>query len=93
MRSPIDEAYQNLANAVILKAVDDYRNALMGIGYVGASPEHVINEVETFFRSHYFAILTKVKGDYLIRRIKEEHEENERSNHERNISTSDTEPD
>ena len=93
MRSPIDEAYQNLANTVILKAVDDYRNALMGIGYLGASPEYIIKEVETFFRSHYFEILTKVKGDYLIRKLKEEHEEKERENHEGNISTSNPKPD
>ena len=93
MQISVDTAYENLANAIVLKAVDDYRKALKGVGYGRFSAEQVIEEVERFFRSHYFEFLTKVKGDYLIEQLKKEHEEKERSNHEGNISTSDTEPD
>lgn len=88
MQSPIDKAYRGLADAIILKAVSDYRNALNGEGYDNFSSDQVIKEVERFFRSHYFAILTKVNGDYLIEKLKQEHEEKERSKHESNISTS-----
>lgn len=75
MRSAINNAYQDFANAIILKAVDDYRNALNGEGYDRFSPDYIIKEVEKFFHSHYFEILTKVKGDYLIKKLKQEHEE------------------
>jgi hypothetical protein len=93
MRSSINNAYQDLANAIILKAVDDYRNALNDEGYDQFSAEHVIKEVEKFFHSHYFEILTKVKGDYLIKKLKQEHEEKGRSNYESNIGTSNPQPD
>ena len=93
MLSPVDEAYQNFANAIVKKAADDYRKALGGVGYNGRSPKRIIKELEKFFHSAHFGILTKVKGDYLIEKLKQEHDENERSKHERNISTSNTQPD
>lgn len=93
MQNPIDNAFQNLANEIVLKAVDDYRKALDGVGYGRLSADQVIKEVEDFFHSHYFEILTKVKGDYLLGKLKREHEEKERSKHEGNISTSNPEPD
>ena len=77
MRS-IELAYRNLANAIILQAVDDYRDALNGISYNRYSPEHIISELEKFFRSDYFHILTKVNGEYLLDRLKQEHIENEK---------------
>lgn len=92
MQYPTDNACEKLANAIILKAVDDYRKALGGVGYGRLSPDRVIKEVEAFFLSEYFEILTRVKGDYLIAKLKKEHEEAERSNHEGNISTSNPEP-
>ena len=82
--------YEELANAIILRAVEDYRNALNGMGYPGKSAEFVIKEVERFFRSDYFTVLTKVKGEYLIEQLKKEHLENERSKDESNTDTSNT---
>ena len=92
MQNPTNAALENLANAIILRAVDDYRKALRGVGYGRYSPERVIAEVEKFFLSEYFEILTRVKGDYLIAKLKREHEEAERSNHGGNISTGNTKP-
>lgn len=92
MQNPTDTACENLANAIILKAVDDYRKALRGVGYGRLSPGQVIEEVEAFMLSEYFENLTRVKGDYLIAKLKREHEEAERSNYEGNISTSNPEP-
>ena len=61
--------YDDLANAIIQQSVADYRRALNGKG-VGKGngympPERIIKEVERFFRSHYFNLLTKVNGEYL----------------------------
>ena len=70
--------YQNLANAIVVQACNDYRNALNGIGCEYKSPEVVIRELEKFFRSSYYRTLTKVKGEYLIERLKAEHKEKKR---------------
>ncbi len=93
MRDPIDRAYQDLANAVVKQAVEDYRKALRGIGCGERKPDRVAKEVEQFFRSHHFEIFTKVKGEYLIERLKKEHEENERRKHESNTGTRDAKAD
>ena len=70
-------AYQNLANAIVLQAVDDYRKALNGITYDDRyPPETIIKKVEDFFRSEWFRTLTKIEGEYLITQLKQEHIEN-----------------
>ena len=88
MWSPIDKAYQNLAIGIIREAANDYRNALNGISYDSRSPKNVIKEVEKFFHSSYFEMLTKIKGDYIIERLKREHKEKERIKYESNINPS-----
>ena len=89
MQSPIDRAYQDLANAVVTQAAQDYRNALNGKSYNAKPPERIIKEIEKFFRSEYFEILTKVKGEFLIERLRQEHLENEeRSKNESFTDTS-----
>ena len=72
MRS-IELAYRNLANAIILQAVSDYRDALNGISYNKYSPESIVKEIERFFRSEYFEILTRVNPEYILDRLKQEH--------------------
>lgn len=72
--------YQELANAIILQATTDYRNALIGNSYCGKSPEYVVTECERFFRSHYFNHLTKISGEYLIEKIRKEVEDEHHSN-------------
>lgn len=69
----INLAYRNLADAIILQAVTDYRNALKGISYnPNYTPRGIIREVENFFRSDYFEMLTRIKGEYLIDQIRKE---------------------
>ena len=82
MQSPMDRAYEDLANAIVAQAAQDYRNALNGQGYNYKSPEYVIKEIEKFFHTEYFEILKKVNGDYLIERLKREHLENQKLNEE-----------
>lgn len=71
----IDRAYENLANAIVESAVTEYRNALKGLTYdKRMSPECVIETLETFFHSSYFSMLTKLNPEYLISKLREEHE-------------------
>lgn len=79
--------YQNLANAIILQAVDDYRRALRDqrcYGHYGTF-KYMRQDCEDFFRSSYFQLLTKCDGEYLICRLKEEykHECNSRAGNKR----------
>lgn len=64
--------YQNLAQAIIAKAADDYRNALRGDGYGNYSASQVKVECEKFFRSTWFEVLTKINGEVLIEKLRQE---------------------
>lgn len=68
------DPYENLANAIIVQACDDYR---AGLKKIKKNPENraAIDEalrIEKFFHSGWFGALTTVDGDFLIRRIREE---------------------
>ena len=66
--------YENLANAIILMAVKDYRSALKKLkkrpNYETA--KIMKNEVERFFRSDWYRELTSVDGNILIKKLKSE---------------------
>lgn len=69
-----EDPYERLANAIILQTVTDYRVALKKIK---ANPRNkdAINEalqIEKFFRSGWYSVLTSVDGEYLIKRLQEE---------------------
>jgi len=55
--------YENLANAIVLQAVKDYRLT---------DDEAELVEIERFFRSDWFGVLTDVDPEYLIRRLRKE---------------------
>ena len=66
--------YENLANAIILQAVKDYRMALKSLK---ANPRNRTalgdkNEVERFFRSDWLSVLTSVDGEMLIHSLQME---------------------
>lgn len=65
------DPYENLANAIIMQAVSDYRSALRQYRRHG-KPNREMMECEKFFRSQWFGCLTEVDGEYLIRKIREE---------------------
>lgn len=77
MQSIAIDSYQPLTDAIVLQAVTDYRNALVGIGYGRHSAEDVKKECERFFRSEYFSLLTKISGEYLIEKLRQEVKQNE----------------
>ena len=70
--------YRDLANAIVTQAADDYRKALDGISYNCKPPEFIIQEIEDFFRSSWFRMLTKLDGGWLIMKLKKEHMEKEK---------------
>ena len=55
--------YENLANAIVLQTVKDYRLT---------DDEAELAEIERFFRSDWFGVLTDVDPEYLIRRLRKE---------------------
>ena len=72
----LEIAYRDLANAIVIQAADDYRRALDGKSYyVTKPPEAIIKEVEKFFHSSWYHMLTKVDGDFLIEQLRREHNE------------------
>ena len=69
-----DDPYERLANAIILQAVSDYRIALKKVK-ANARNKDAVDEalqIEKFFRSGWYGVLTSVDGDYLIKRLQEE---------------------
>ena len=66
--------YTDLANAIIIQAVKDYRNALKTLKhYPRYEPaKEVVAEVEEFFRSEWYRTLTSVDADMLMTKIRRE---------------------
>lgn len=68
------DAYTRLANAIILQAVKDYRDANKKLvrGKVNKDAEIEKKEVLGFFRSDWFIALTEIDPEMLIRKLDEE---------------------
>lgn len=54
--------YEKLANAIVLQAVRDWRDG----------SEENKREVERFFRSSWFSVLTRLEPDILISKLRKE---------------------
>lgn len=57
-----DKNYEDLANAIIIQAVKDYRRT--------KSPQ-VRNEIKRFFKSEWFTMLSNVDGDIILKKLEE----------------------
>ena len=68
------DPYQNLANAIILTAVKDWRSARRKLKRKPKNKDAkiLLEECESFLRSAWFASLTDVDGEILIRKLYEE---------------------
>ena len=66
--------YERLANAIVLQAVADYRMALKKIKAHPRNRQAIDEalEIEKFFRSGWYQMLTSVDGEFLIRKLQEE---------------------
>ena len=66
--------FEMLANAIVKQAADEYRNArkaLIRMPNAGHLKEQIL-DVEKFFHSERYQLLTSVDGEYLLRRLEEE---------------------
>ena len=71
-------AYQKLANAIIVMAVDDYREIMKYGGVkmkIGGNKYTSIDSIEKFFHSDYYKQLTDLDGEYILRKLKEEQDD------------------
>ena len=68
--------YENLANGIVLRAVDDYRDALRDLRVNPSYPDalRTVSEVERFFRSDWFSVLTSVDGLVLLEKLQKEYD-------------------
>lgn len=82
-KSPTDmeQAWYNLANAIIERACEDYIKALLLMdtkrlidleSNYKTYPHILADECERFFSSEYFQLLTRVDGTYIMERIRKE---------------------
>ena len=68
------EGYRELANAIVMQAVKDWRAA---VKILKKRPRYekalkMKAECERFFRSRWFANLTDVDGNLILRKLKQE---------------------
>ncbi len=84
MYSPSDNDGHNpqdvLYNAIILQAVKDFRSARKRLKRRpdDKAANRVVKEISRFFRSDYFALLTRLDGPTLLNRLMAEGSERER---------------
>ena len=77
-RSPTDiDPYKELANAIILQAVEDYRKWEKEYSYSRDDQKlrKSLVELNEFFCSEWFELLTDLDGEQLLARVKAELEE------------------
>ena len=70
----MNDTYERLANAIVLQAVKDYRNALKRLKKHphNETALYTKREVERFFRSDWYTSLTTVDPEMLILKLNEE---------------------
>ena len=69
-----ENPYEKLANAIVLQAVSDYRAALKKVKKNPKNRDAIDGslQIEKFFRSEWYQVLTSVDGEYLIDRLRKE---------------------
>lgn len=70
----MNDPYQNLAQAIVLSAVKDWRAAVKKLK---KRPKHELSlqmkeECERFFLSDWFEFLTSVDGEVILKKLKQE---------------------
>lgn len=74
----IDEAYQNLANAIIIRAVKDFRRCLKVAKKNNRNKETAIKEMKEiveFIKSPWFRTLTSLEPSVLLKKLQQEVED------------------
>ena len=73
-----NDPYENLANAIILQAVRDFRRCVKKAKRGGANASAAMDEAKeivAFFKSSWFKTLTNLDPDILINKLREEAKE------------------
>jgi hypothetical protein len=70
----MNDKYEDLANAIVLTAVKDYRDALRKLNKHPRNQAalNTKEEVERFFHSSWYKLLTSLDPDMLIKQLNEE---------------------
>ena len=71
------DPYGELANAIIIQAVDDYKTALKDYKKAKSDKDrdnikYRLRPIESFFKSDWYSLLTNVDGEMIIKRIREQ---------------------
>ncbi len=67
--------YENLANAIVMQAVKDYRGAQHSMRrYPNANAKAMIKDCEKFFLSGWFEALTGANGEFILKKLQQEDE-------------------
>lgn len=66
--------YEELANAIILQAVKDYRDSskILEKGRKNYEAKAIKSDCVRFFKSGWFSILTNLDGEALLEKLEEE---------------------
>ena len=69
----VKRAYENLANAIVLSAIRDYKRALIRLkrNPNSESAARAVAEGERFLYSPWFEVLTDLHPDYLKKKLNE----------------------
>lgn len=79
--SSIDEGYEHLAISIVIQAISDYREILQNGRIKKLSiTKYNIKEIEQFFDSEWYTLLTKFNGNKLKEIIKEQIKNNDATN-------------
>lgn len=70
------DAYESLANAIVLQAVKDYRQARQKIKKRPRNEDvkAMLRDCESFFLSEWISYLTSIDGKVLLKKLQEESE-------------------
>lgn len=70
------DCYENLANAIVLQAVEDYKVSLKMFkarnNDLGENPDFSRSKLELFFRSEWFMVLTRLDGKCIMEKLQKE---------------------
>ena len=74
VKEPTPEQWEDLANAIIIRAAFDYREARVKLkeNPKSKSAKEELEQIEHFFHSAWYRQLTRVDGAYILRRLKNE---------------------
>lgn len=74
--------YENLANAIVVQAIQDYKAAkrVLAKNPNNYTAKRDVKEIERFFRSKWYRLLTSVDADWLMEQMDEVVDNNRRIN-------------